>query len=724
MLWWTLQNLVVAGLAAGVIALACRVAHIGPAGRHALWLVVLMKLVTPPLVVLDWPSAMPRPRDLATRLAAVRPPVPAAPVPAAPSATSGTTSLGAIATHATGTAALAPVISMTRVAAATDVREPRPSVVSGVLAGLPVVWLAGALAFALIQSVRIARLARRVRVADTADPALVDEVDAVARQMRVRSIPIRVSSDIPSPMIWCVLPWRPILLWPATPPAQLSAMTSDACRRGLIVHELAHVKRRDHWVGWLELAAGCLWWWNPLFWYVRSRVRENAELACDGWVIDACPEDRRAYAEALLAVCAGMPRDALAPAIGVSTGNRRLLERRLAMIMRERPPLRLSRLGLIAVTLLAFTTLPLWAQKVANVEIGLDARPIPNRLPTSLIDLGARTSSPAVAAQTNVRASSQTPMDDVQRLIDRFAEQEAEAHREADEKIAQRRQELIQQLQSMQEALASAGELDRAVAVRDRISQLREQPPGNTIILRNGVLTNGNVELSFVGNVELRDGTIGVANEARALVLSSTRRVGETITLPVVGSTRGLVWGDGIYTDDSSLAAAAVHAGILAPGELGLIAVTILPGQNAYGELTSNGVRSLAYGQWDGSFSVHRAPGTLSPESGPVRVPGDDASVLPIWLNALRGHSGVSLLIEVVGARPSSENIWGTDVYTDDSSIAAAAVHAGVLREGERGLVKITVLPGRDRYVGSERNGIASEEYGKWDGSFRIDRAR
>ena len=51
-----------------------------------------------------------------------------------------------------------------------------------------------------------------------------------------------------------------------------------------MVHELAHVKRLDHVVGWFELVAAIVWWWNPLFWYVRTQVRRNAELACDSWV--------------------------------------------------------------------------------------------------------------------------------------------------------------------------------------------------------------------------------------------------------------------------------------------------------------------------------------------------------------------------------------------------------------------------------------------------------
>jgi beta-lactamase regulating signal transducer with metallopeptidase domain len=70
------------------------------------------------------------------------------------------------------------------------------------------------------------------------------------------------------------------------------------------VHELAHGKRRDHGVVWIELAAGVIWWWNPVFWHVRSRLREQAELSCDAWVISALPHGRRAYAESLLARCA------------------------------------------------------------------------------------------------------------------------------------------------------------------------------------------------------------------------------------------------------------------------------------------------------------------------------------------------------------------------------------------------------------------------------------
>src|SRR4051795_5753174 len=54
MLWWTFQNLVIASVLAALVWLACRSGRVGPVGRHALWLVVLVKLLTPPLVVWPW----------------------------------------------------------------------------------------------------------------------------------------------------------------------------------------------------------------------------------------------------------------------------------------------------------------------------------------------------------------------------------------------------------------------------------------------------------------------------------------------------------------------------------------------------------------------------------------------------------------------------------------------------------------------------------------------
>jgi hypothetical protein len=192
-------------------------------------------------------------------------------------------------------------------------------------------------------------------------------------------------------------------------------------------------------------------------------------------------------------------------------------------------------------------------------------------------------------------------------------------------------------------------------------------------------------------------------------------RINETFTVPVVGSPEGTVWGDGIYTDDSPLAAAAVHAGIVAPGRLGFVRVTLLPGQEQYEGTLSHGVKSQSFGAWQGSYRLE-----ADTDPSPVIRLGDRQLGSFLSLRSLRGEIGTTLTVDVVGA--ATGNVWGTDEYTDDSSIAAAAVHAGVLRPGERGLVKVTILPGLESYTASERNGVNSAPYQRWDGSFRLER--
>jgi hypothetical protein len=83
--------------------------------------------------------------------------------------------------------------------------------------------------------------------------------------------------------------------------------------------------------------------------------------------------------------------------------------------------------------------------------------------------------------------------------------------------------------------------------------------------------------------------------------------------------------------------------------------------------------------------------------------------------------AGRVALLEVTGRTDGT--VWGTDVYTSDSRLAVAAVHAGALREGERGLVRVTILDGADRaFNGSERNGIVSFDYGPYPVAYRVEK--
>jgi len=109
-------------------------------------------------------------------------------------------------------------------------------------------------------------------------------------------------------------------------------------------------------------------------------------------------------------------------------------------------------------------------------------------------------------------------------------------------------------------------------------------------------------------------------------------------------------------------------------------------------------------------------PADLSMEaSAPAPNPGTAAS--------LRGLNGQSFDFLVTGRASGAGAIWGTDIYSDDSPIATAAVHAGVLANGEAGIVRLTVAPGAASYTGSRRNAVTSQSWGSWWGSYTLARA-
>jgi hypothetical protein len=65
--------------------------------------------------------------------------------------------------------------------------------------------------------------------------------------------------------------------------------------------------------------------------------------------------------------------------------------------------------------------------------------------------------------------------------------------------------------------------------------------------------------------------------------------------------------------------------------------------------------------------------------------------------------------------------VWGTDNYTDDSNLAIAAVHAGVVQNSQTKNITVTILPGQNSYTGSMRNGVTSSSYGYWCCSFSFN---
>lgn len=64
--------------------------------------------------------------------------------------------------------------------------------------------------------------------------------------------------------------------------------------------------------------------------------------------------------------------------------------------------------------------------------------------------------------------------------------------------------------------------------------------------------------------------------------------------------------------------------------------------------------------------------------------------------------------------------LWGTDVYTGDSTLAAAAVHAGVLKAGQTAIVRVVVVEPPERFEGTARHGVTSHDFERYGTAFRF----
>ena len=365
-----------------------------PALVHSLWLVVLLKLVTPPLlhVPLVMSSTAPQVRpsktvhvssQLTPAPRTARQELPANPV----QEDSETTKRDGVAQSIepaipAGDAELGERSSGLRFAAAASETERSHEQDSHAQSDLPLItlrnlprWDVLALALALagclvcwsLAAVRIIGLKCLLRDIQPAPADLQEKVSAVARQLQLRRAPTTwlVPGRIP-PMLW-TLGGRARLLVPA----ELWPGLVESQQTALIAHELAHLKRKDHWIRWLDLAVTGLYWWHPVVWWARRGLREAEEQCCDAWAVWASPRGSRTYAAALLAALefvSGASTAGVAAAAAVISGRGHVsfLKRRMRMIVQARTPKSLSwagRLGVLGLAALILPLAPTWAQK-------------------------------------------------------------------------------------------------------------------------------------------------------------------------------------------------------------------------------------------------------------------------------------------------------------------------------------------------------------------------
>jgi beta-lactamase regulating signal transducer with metallopeptidase domain len=475
--------------AAGMIALlawaASRVVR-RQAVVHGLWLLALVKLVAPPIAPLP---LLPGWIDLRLE----RPSATEETVPA-PRSTEASTPL----TPA--------VVEPAHPEASLDIQratvETRSHTTGSSLAPAPgldwraVAWtlvVAGALGVAALATWRFVRFGRLLRCARPATPLVAGRCSTLAARMGLRRTPpvLVVPARIP-PMLW---PERggPQLLLPQRLIAELRADELDA----LLAHELAHVRRRDHWVRLLEIAATALFWWYPVTWWARRELRRAEERCCDEWVLRLLPLSAEAYANGLLKSLAFVAESSV-PALASGLGPTNDIETRLKEILMTRPAPRLVvplRLALASAAALALAVFPTRAHTGAAMDdpaapttAGTSATaetPVPPAKPASAAKPApapararattpapppAPAPEPAIAPTTGRPDAERRAFEDQRRAID---EQRRQLHRQALQ-LAQKQAELESkvkeaELRTMVDRLRAEGKPELAAQFEGQI---------------------------------------------------------------------------------------------------------------------------------------------------------------------------------------------------------------------------------------------------------------
>ena len=177
---------------------------------------------------------------------------------------------------------------------------------------LALVWITGVGFLSLRHFLGCLRI-RSLRRSGRRSPSA--ELEEMVSELRVNlqisdRVSVFISEQVVSPILTGIL--KPIVLLPISVVNGLSQEEVSA----LLAHELAHLRRRDHWANAFQIVLETILFYHPLVWLLGRQIRRDRELAADDCALH-CGADRRDLARALAAVAVRpMPHSALAASDG------------------------------------------------------------------------------------------------------------------------------------------------------------------------------------------------------------------------------------------------------------------------------------------------------------------------------------------------------------------------------------------------------------------------
>ncbi len=302
-------------------------------------------------------------------------------------------------------------------------RVASPSVASYIpraTAILVMIWLAGCVVglTGLVRShQRLRRILRRARPVELSRHRSVER--EICRILGVPSFPPTFcSSSVDSPTVAGIRQPRILI------PCKLMGVLTNEELRDVLLHETAHVLRRDQIVLLLQQVIGVVLWPHPLIHLLNAHLARAREEVCDNFVLSvAAPVE---YGRTLLRVCELMPRPRIMPgAIGMLHRHWRLEDRISDLLDSRRNPgihVHSSRASMITVCLLALLVVVAGSQfiRAAAPPAAGDAG---NNRPAESTPAAERETEVSQTAKRLIGALNRRPMADIkeQGLLNVFA---------------------------------------------------------------------------------------------------------------------------------------------------------------------------------------------------------------------------------------------------------------------------------------------------------------
>lgn len=324
--------------------------------RYLLWLLVVAKCLTPPLV------------DVSIPLLTMNPPVASRPVE--------------VSSVARGEAPVeAMLVALPPGSGASEIQNQAPASVQTMKHGvstsftvkqwLVVLWMltvSTILGSVIVRFWTTNQQLKRLRLPADEETRLA--VVSLARTLGLSSPPnVYVSSAVSQPFVWGLIRGDIYV------PSQFALNGSMEQRRSVLAHELAHVARYDAIVNLAQIVVQSLFFFHPLVWWANRRIRHEREKCCDEVVLAGTQTEPHVYCSAIVETLASGSRQSRWTATLAVTGSIKSIEDRVVTMLApdrkfQRRP---SRVAVVTTLFVAVCLLPTAIVLTSRSQLGAAA---------------------------------------------------------------------------------------------------------------------------------------------------------------------------------------------------------------------------------------------------------------------------------------------------------------------------------------------------------------